>query len=100
MDTLTKGLLLAVAMLGAVIQAQAADIKYKKMDDGGYSILIEGDINKSDGTTFANIIKKNHVTNGEVFLRSDGGLFVPGLEIANTIKDKGLETHVLSGDML
>ena len=99
MNTWEKGLLLAVAgtMLGMAIPTQAATIDAKKMNDG-YFISIEGNINWADGATLANVIKKNHITNGEVFLNSGGGLTVPGLEIANIIKDKGFETHVASGD--
>jgi len=89
---------IAISALAVTTSASAAEIVAKPCDPHRSNcrlIGIFGDIKAGDVEKFAKVIKDNNTTEAAVFLNSDGGSLVDGLEIGREIKKLGFTTLVL-----
>jgi hypothetical protein len=98
--TMTKKFLTATGLVCALIApaaASAAEITATPCNNsvkGCYSIMIQGDILKSDDEKFAKVVKDNNITTAIVNLNSYGGELFSGLKIGLAIKDNKFQTFV------
>ena len=89
-----KGLLLAGIMTVVVSSSsQAATITYEAAA-GGYNISINGDIKTGDAKEFEHVADLVGRNPGLVILNSDGGAFIDGKMISQSIRRRGWNTQV------
>lgn len=96
----TKGLLTAsVMMVLTGSSVSGAEITVKRWNNGpGQIISLEGDIREGDEKRFTQAVAAIPNKRGLVRLNSAGGQMLPGLVIAEKIRDKQFQTLVDAGD--
>jgi hypothetical protein len=87
-----SGIVFLALMLNAPQLALAADISVSMPDNGAAKVVVHGDLIDSDITEFKS--KTGPVSNAVVWLQSDGGSVVAGIEIGEIIRLKGFATFV------
>jgi hypothetical protein len=90
-----KKLLIALSLIFTATTANAADFIHDTTDRGIELIIIDGKILKGDGDKFVNLLNKYPKTKA-IVLNSIGGLVYEGMYIADTVRDRGLNTFVLN----
>src|SRR5262245_50126143 len=87
-----KTFLLAGAMLGTATIANAAEFRTWTDDRNILNVVMTGEIMPGDSVKLANTLGNRRPR--IMFLRSPGGDFDAGLEIAYYVRDKGFETVI------
>ncbi|MPZ38999.1 MAG: hypothetical protein GEU95_13225 [Rhizobiales bacterium] len=86
-----------IFLLFSLVEAKAADIDVKHLDNGSMLIAIEGEFETSDIDTFRTKVASLPAARASVALRSDGGSLVAGIRIGSLIREKKFTTIVPDG---
>lgn len=97
MKCLLSALLALIVAVSLAAPASAAMITYK-VHNGVNMIVIVGDIAAGDAERFAAIVPQDDLPTG-VFLSSNGGTLIEGLEIGESIRARHYDTIVPSGEV-